>query len=154
MIALRKEVDVPVVLTQSGLLDTRSRVIVDQRNSATAQQRQGSSAEPDERRAKIRYGIELDVRFSLTALRPRVLNVGKTINMSSSGLLVSSASCVNVGAELQLMIEWPWTLDGKVPLQLVAAGVVVRSTATAFAVALRSYQFRTMKPKAVRQALA
>ncbi|HTS51023.1 MAG TPA: hypothetical protein VMH05_23920 [Bryobacteraceae bacterium] len=46
---------------------------------------------------------------------------------------------------MQLMIEWPWALDGRVPLQLVTTGVVVRTSQSTFALALRSYQFRTMK---------
>ena len=74
--------------------------------------------------------------------------------MSSNGLLVASAAGVNVGAELELLIKWPWSLDGKVPLQLAATAVVVRSTPSNFAVALRSYQFKTMKQKPALQATA
>ena len=74
--------------------------------------------------------------------------------MSSNGLLIASAAGVNVGAELQLMINWPWSLDGKVPLQLAANAVVVRSTPSHFAVALRSYQFKTMKQQPAHQAIA
>jgi len=99
----------------------------------------------DERRSKTRYSIELVVRFFNTTGASRSYNLGRTVNISSSGLLVASESAVREGTALELMIEWPWPLDGRVPLQLVTTGVVVRTSQSAFALVLRSYQFRTMK---------
>lgn len=104
----------------------------------------------EERRSKTRYSIELGVRYCNTK-GPRSYNIGRTVNISSSGLLVASEGAVREGTALELMIEWPWPLDGRVPLQLVAAGVVVRSSQSSFALALRSYQFRTMKRKPERE---
>jgi hypothetical protein len=46
---------------------------------------------------------------------------------------------------MQLTIEWPSLLNGATPLQLVTFGKVVRSSQGGFAVAVESYQFRTMK---------
>lgn len=101
----------------------------------------------DERRSKTRYSIELVVLFFNTTGASRTYSIGRTVNISSSGLLVASESPVRDGTALELMIEWPWPLDGGVPLQLVTTGVVVRSSQSTFALALRSYQFRTMKRK-------
>lgn len=110
---------------------------------------QPSRPEPqfDERRSKTRYAIELGVRFCNARGPIRSYKSGRTVNISSSGLLVASESAVREGTALQLMIEWPWPLDGGVPLQLVTTGVVVRTSQSTFALALRSYQFRTMKRK-------
>lgn len=102
-----------------------------------------------ERRAKVRYPIELDARFLPS--KNGAYNTGRTVNISSSGLLISSASVVRDGTPLHIMIQWPFTLDGRIPLQLVATGAVVRSTPSLFAVAVRSYQFRTMKQHALMQ---
>jgi hypothetical protein len=41
-----------------------------------------------------------------------------------------------------LSIEWPTRLDGRIPLQLVAAGRVTRSDPSHFAVVLERYHFR------------
>ena len=101
----------------------------------------------DERRSKTRYSIELGVRFFNPRGPSRSYSIGRTVNISSSGLLVASESAVREGTTLELMIEWPWPLDGGVPLQLVTTGVVVRTSQSTFALALRSYQFRTMKRK-------
>ena len=110
---------------------------------------QPPSPEPqfDERRSKTRYSIDLVVRFCNTRGSSRSYNIGRTVNISSSGLLVASESTVREGTSLELMIEWPWRLDGAVPLQLVTTGVVVRTSPSTFALALRTYQFRTMKRK-------
>jgi hypothetical protein len=89
--------------------------------------------------------MELGVRFFPPGFGTRFCAVGKTINVSSGGLLIISPCQVSERTELQLMLEWPTRLDGKVPLQLVVRGTVVRSEATRFAVALRSHHFRTMK---------
>ena len=101
-----------------------------------------------ERRCKVRYPIELEVRFFTSKERSRTYSIGRTVNISSSGFLVVSAGVVHAGTDLRVMIQWPWALDGRVSLQLVAAGVVVRSSASNFAVAVWSYQFRTMKQQA------
>jgi len=104
-----------------------------------------------ERRDKVRYPIELEVRFYTSKGSSRRYSIGWTVNISSSGLLVASAGLVQAGTDLHVMIQWPFALDGRVPLQLVASGVVVRSGASNFAVQVRSYQFRTMKQQALLQ---
>lgn len=65
--------------------------------------------------------------------------------MSSGGVLVVSEHEISAGLELELNIEWPFLLDGRVPLQLVASGKVVRCDASSFALKVTSHQFRTKK---------
>ena len=98
-----------------------------------------------DRRTKARYNMELGVRFFPPGMGARFCAVGKTVNVSSGGLLIVSPCQVSERTELQLMLEWPSKLDGRIPLQLVVRGTVVRSEPTRFAVALRSHHFRTMK---------
>jgi hypothetical protein len=102
-----------------------------------------------ERRSKLRYPLDLSVRF-----RPLsgslFSGVGRAVNVSSSGILVVSRHIVSrheigVGAKLEMSLDWPFLLDGRIPLQFFAVGQVIRRNATEFAATFERYQFRTMK---------
>lgn len=106
-----------------------------------------------ERRIKFRYPLDLIVRFRpLTG--PLCYGAGRSVNVSSGGVLIFSQPSValpvvsphqiRVGAPLEMSIEWPSLLDGRIPLQLFAVGRVVRYRASDFAVVFERYQFRTM----------
>lgn len=97
-----------------------------------------------ERRSRVRFPVELTVRYRSMGRRSTVLGMGRTLNMSSGGLLIACEHELRTGVRLELNIEWPSLLDGSIPLQLVATGKVVRSAGSGFAVAFASYQFRTM----------
>ena len=100
-----------------------------------------------ERRFKVRYPLELNVRYQTFGRDDMIAGVGRTVNLSSTGVLVASSDKMTDGMRLRLTIEWPTLLNGTTPLQLVTFGRVVRAEANAFAVALEHYQFRTMKRK-------
>lgn len=102
-----------------------------------------------ERRSKYRYPLDLGVRFRPLA-GSLFCGAGRAINVSSGGVLVVSRHIVSqrelsVGAMVEISIEWPSLLDGKIPLQLFAVGRIVRHRASNFAAAFEHYQFRTMK---------
>jgi hypothetical protein len=100
-----------------------------------------------ERRFKSRYPLDLNVRFRCLS-GSFFSGMGQTVNLSSGGILVVSREPVSqhemsVGALLEMRIEWPSMLDGKVPLQLIAVGRVVRRRAAGFAATFEQYKFRT-----------
>jgi hypothetical protein len=97
-----------------------------------------------ERRSKARYPVKLTVRYRTVGRHRSVNGVGETLNMSSSGLLVSAQHEVSAGLRLEVNVEWPLLLDGAIPLQLVAHGKVVRCGGSMFALSFAQYQFRTM----------
>ena len=98
---------------------------------------------PDvERRSKTRFYLNLPVRYQ-TLSRGPAGGEGRILNISSGGLLVAHPSPLCVGVRTELRIEWPSLLEGKIRLQLVALGRVVRSEASAFAVMFSRYQFKT-----------
>ena len=99
---------------------------------------------PSERRSKVRYPLELQVRYRSHDPKP-LSGVGQVLNMSSSGLLVASRHELSVGSLLEVRIEWPSLLEQRIPLQLVAVGQVVRCGPSSFAVLFRRHQFRTMR---------
>ena len=111
---------------------------------------------PAERRLKFRFPLDLSVRF-----RPLsgslFSGAGRAVNVSSGGVLVVSQHVVSqheisVGARLELSIEWPSLLDGRIPLQLFAVGRIVRHRASGFAAAFERYQFRTVRSSSLSHA--
>jgi hypothetical protein len=67
------------------------------------------------------------------------------MNMSSTGVLIACRHEIDAGTRLELNIEWPCMLDGRVPLQLVTSGTVARCETSSFAVVLGHHQFRTIR---------
>jgi hypothetical protein len=66
--------------------------------------------------------------------------------MSNSGLGFTADAPLSIGQDLDLSIDWPARLDGDVQIQLVASGVVVRSSGAVTALRLERYEFRTRRP--------
>lgn len=104
-----------------------------------------------ERRCHQRYPLHFNVRYRRFSKHDRVSGTGQTVNISSGGLLVSTADNVPVKSRLEISMQWPSVLDGEVPLQMIIDGRVVRSTKSGFAVAILHHEFRTMKRPASQQ---
>jgi hypothetical protein len=98
-----------------------------------------------DRRARIRYPIELKVRYRSLATGHPVEGTGQTVDMSSTGLRVCSENKFSKGARIEVSVQWPSELEDGVHLQLVAVGKVVRCDERTFAVEFHTYEFRTMK---------
>jgi hypothetical protein len=62
--------------------------------------------------------------------------------MSSGGLLVDYTHEISAGTPLELSIDWPTRLDGRIPLQLIVIGTVVRCGLYSFAVGIERHYFR------------
>jgi hypothetical protein len=97
-----------------------------------------------ERRIKARYPLEMAVHYRTLSSKP-ISGAGRTVNVSSNGVLIAAEHDLEEGARLRLTMEWPTLLDGITPLQLVTTGKVVRHKDAKIAVAFDWYQFRTMK---------
>jgi PilZ domain len=101
-----------------------------------------------ERRAADRFPIERDVRFRV--LDKRVApeeGTGKTINISSTGVLFTTDQMLLPGKRLELSISWPAQLDNKCNLKLVARGRVARMEPGRAAIEIQQYEFRTLGSK-------
>ena len=103
-----------------------------------------------ERRLKSRYPLDLSVRFRLLSGSSLYSGAGRTVNVSSGGVLVVTKHLISqhdfrAGAKVEMSFEWPALLDGRIPLQLFAVGLVVRRRTSDFAAAFERYQFRTMR---------
>jgi PilZ domain len=98
-----------------------------------------------ERRSKRRYPLQLNLRYRSISDRMPMAGTGRTLNVSSRGILIASEQEVQEGTRLHVRVEWPWLLDSATPLQLVAESRVVRASRAEFAVELLRYQFRTFR---------
>jgi PilZ domain len=100
-----------------------------------------------DRRSKARYPVEMNVRYRTLIDGAERVGIGRTLNVSSRGLLIASEQqIVQDGSRLQMSLEWPSLLNGTTPLQLITMCRVIRCYPSAFAVRLESYQFRTSAP--------
>ena len=99
----------------------------------------------DERRASNRFPIERDVRYKIFGSRQKIVQVGlgKSLNMSSSGVLFTTESRLREGEGVELAVSWPALLNNELPLKLVARGRLVRSDGTRAAMCIEKYEFRT-----------
>jgi len=103
---------------------------------------------PTERRSRFCYPLNLSVRFRFLSGKSNFSAAGRTLNLSSSGVLVVSQQLISqpeisVPARVEMSIEWPSLLEGRVPLQLFAIGIV--GGASDFAATFERYQFRTTR---------
>ncbi len=101
---------------------------------------------PD-RRGSDRFPIEREVRYKALSRNkgPEETGTGRTINMSSNGILFQTSTTLSPGRRLELSVNWPAKLNDTCPLQLVAKAKVVRADATTAAVEILQYEFRTAK---------
>jgi len=97
-----------------------------------------------DRRASDRFPIVREVRYKvLNSKNGPEPGAGTTINISSGGVLFTTAQPMVPGRRMEVSISWPAQLDGKCGLKLVARGRVVRCHGTAVAVEIEKYEFRT-----------
>ena len=97
----------------------------------------------EERRANNRMDIKQEVRYKVLNGKSSVKGTGKTIDMSSGGLLITTDSPLTEGDQVELAISWPAQLDGVLPLKLVVFGRVVRADETQAAIILERHEFKT-----------
>lgn len=103
----------------------------------------------NERRTCVRYPIALDLRYR--ASTPEARDLGRqstTVEISSQAISFSTPEPLPAGAHVETSIRWPFLLDNRTPLQLVADGKVVRSTEGKTVIRIHKYEFRTCRKQA------
>jgi hypothetical protein len=107
-----------------------------------------------ERRVHCRYSICAPVRYRIKEKVAGLIahGSGRTVDISSGGVLFESNSPLKPGVELELSIAWPLSLGKSVGLTLWLTGKVVRTEQNRSAVAIARYAFRTRAlPKNIRR---
>ncbi|MBI1895372.1 MAG: PilZ domain-containing protein [Acidobacteria bacterium] len=103
----------------------------------------------DRRRAD-RFPIEQEVRYRIRNKRQQEHEgSGKTVNISSSGVLITTSQVLVPGKRVELAISWPVRLDNRCALKLVAKGRVSRLEQGRAAIEIQHYEFHTQASKAL-----
>jgi hypothetical protein len=103
----------------------------------------GVTAIRGDRRSKKRYPLDLAVTYQLFQRSYVSRGNGRTIDMSSSGVALTTDRVLAAGAAIELSISWPMLLHKHCPLKLVIEGNVVRSRNDVTAIRIRRYEVRT-----------
>jgi hypothetical protein len=105
--------------------------------------------EQADRRHSDRFQIEREVRYRILNKRGgEEAGDGKTLNMSSCGVLFTTQHVLLPGRRLEMAISWPAQLNNKTALKLMARGRVVRCEEGRAAIEILQYEFRTQSPNA------
>ena len=102
-----------------------------------------------ERRSSRRFPIEQDVCYRTLDNKVAVpeSGTGKTVDISSGGILFGTEQRLRSGKRVEVSVNWPAQLDGGCPLKFVAVGRVVRVEETRAAMSIEQYEFRTRRTK-------
>lgn len=97
-----------------------------------------------ERRLTRRFPLRQEIRYQLVQSRcVAPLHVGRTLDVSSRGILFTTTEHLPVGHSLEIAMHWPAQLNGDCPLQFMASGQVLRSDGTTAVMRIQRYEFRT-----------
>ena len=98
-----------------------------------------------ERREDRRYDIQLELRWKLIRRR-RVIDTGtgRTVDLSSGGIMFETGRDLPVGLNVELSIQWPVRLHNVAPLQLIVSGRIVRTGEGWAAIRTVQHEFRTL----------
>jgi PilZ domain len=102
-----------------------------------------------ERRSSRRFPIEQEVFYRILDHKLAVPEngAGKTVDISSGGLLFGTQQRLRSGKRVEVSVNWPAVLDNGCLLKFVAVGRVVRVEDSRAAVSIEQYEFRTRRTK-------
>ena len=97
-----------------------------------------------DRRNADRFPIEREVKYKvLNKKSSEEAGIGRTLNMSSNGVLFTSEHFLMPGKRMEIAISWPAQLNNKTNLKLVARGRIVRYEEGRAAMEIQQHEFRT-----------
>ena len=70
--------------------------------------------------------------------------MGRTVNISSAGILFTTEGLLPEGERVELSVSWPAQLNNTLPLKFVAMGRLVRCEENQAAIAIERYEFKTI----------
>jgi hypothetical protein len=97
-----------------------------------------------DRRTSDRFPIEREVRYKILNKKTgEECGIGRTVNMSSNGVLFTTDQLLLPGRRVEVSISWPAQLNNRCALRLVARGRVVRFDDGKAAMEIQQYEFKT-----------
>ena len=103
-----------------------------------------------ERRSRRRFPLALAVEYRLLGHGARA-GCGWTSNISSKGVLFEIPEQESLSGLIEVVVNWPYVLDGVCALKLVMRGRVVRIGGRTVAVESTQHEFRTAGPAGARR---
>jgi hypothetical protein len=104
-----------------------------------------------DRRENKRYTLTLEVKYKLIRRKKLVQSgAGRTIDISSGGVLIETDRPLPPGLNMELSISWPVLLNDVAPMRLFVTGRIVRSVRNRAAVRTGQYEFRTQGATSAR----
>lgn len=97
-----------------------------------------------DRRLGMRFPIEMDLSYRVGPKTAECV-AGRTINISSTGILAQTEGAPAKGSKVHMSLAWPLLLDNRVPLQLIVDGRVVRAAEGQVAIRFERFEFRTSR---------
>ena len=102
-----------------------------------------------DRRIGARFPIEREIHYKLLVRNGgNEEGTGKSINISSGGILLTTDCHLQPGTGIEVTISWPVLLDAEVSLRLVTRGQVVRSAEGRVAMKIIRYEFLNVQADA------
>ena len=103
--------------------------------------------EERERRASKRFSIDCTIRYRILDDGPAGLSgTGRTVNLSSGGMLIVTDRLLPPGKRLEVEVDWPTPADANVTMKLIATCTVVRTEMGAIvltALKISRHEFQT-----------
>ena len=98
---------------------------------------------PNNRRRSERFPLACPISYrTLGRTCPQAEGTGRTINVSSSGILFTTEHTLEPGERVEISLAWPAKKDHQLPLELAATAKVVRCEEGKTAVETLQYEFR------------
>ena len=84
-----------------------------------------------ERRASIRFSIERSISYRVVGRGPvGASGSGKTVNMSSGGMLIETEQVLIPGWRVEVEVSGPFQVDDQVFFKLFVTGKIIRSVSS------------------------
>jgi hypothetical protein len=107
--------------------------------------------QPTDQRARGRYPIAMELQYKvLRGGRVEQTGTGRTLNISSGGVLFQTDDRLPHRGRVELAMQWPYLLQGVCGLKLVMRGPIVRSGGDSKVTAVRA-EFREFRTAGVRR---
>jgi len=96
-----------------------------------------------ERREKRRYALHLPIHYRVAERGGMPFSgTGTTCELSSSGLSFRCRRTLPVGANVELMVDWPSRYGDQYPVELQITGFIMRTERGKVGVRVNSHKFR------------
>ncbi len=100
----------------------------------------------EDRRSARRFPISCVLQYRILGQGTWEIGHGKTVNMSSGGMLFVTDRVLAPGRKVEVQVQWPVKLNERAGLKLVVIGEVVRAGSGGeiqAAIRIERYEFRT-----------